>query len=316
MRYLVLVFIIIFMGGCGSQSKPTVPKWYLNPPYNNTYLYGTGVASSLNQAKTDALKNISENLVVTVQSSIETTTKLSNTNYSKNITKNIKLEAKRITFTNYKTEKILKSEDQFYILLKVNKQKLFDQQYKQFQLLDKKITTNIALIKDNSKLEQIYILQHNLTNIQKAKNQAFILYAIDNSFDYSVYFTKYESYIHKLTVLKNQLCISVISSIQNDTYKSYLVSLITKQKYKISDNNPDVVINLSHDIRYSTARGWQIAKVSSNIDVQANHKTISNNIINTIGRSSSTKTNALNDSAKHFNQQIIKLGLDKILFGR
>jgi len=59
---ILAIFILLNISGCSKSKKNVtqvkVPTWYLNAPSNTPiHLYGTGEASSLNQAKTNALKN-------------------------------------------------------------------------------------------------------------------------------------------------------------------------------------------------------------------------------------------------------------------
>ena len=316
---ILAIFILLNISGCSKSKKNVtqvkVPTWYLNAPSNTPiHLYGTGEASSLNQAKTNALKNMSENLVVTVQSSINTITKASGKTYSKNIIKDIKLEAKKITFSNYKVKKAIQSSNSFFALVSVNRNELFIQKQKEFKLLDNKIKNNKKNLQDKAKLEQIYILEKMKPSINEAKNTAFVLYAINNDFNYQIYHKEYNNHINTLNNLKNNLSLKITSNTKDSLYKQYLIGLLNQNNYKVSEDAQDVNIKILNNIRYSFARGWHIAKVSTTLNIMANDKDISNHIINTVGRSSSNKQNALVSSAYQFNKKIKKLGLHKILF--
>ena len=181
--------------------------------------------------------------------------------------------------------------------------------------MDNKIQNSIKNSQGKPKLEQINIINKTKPNIDEAKNTSFVLYAINNNFNYQIHHTKYDKYINTLNNLKDNLNIKIISNTKDSLYKEYLKNLLTKNNYKISSNSKDVIINISNNIRYSVARAWQIAKVTTTLNITTNNKTISNHTINTIGRSSSTKQNALDSSAKQFKAKIEKIGLDKLLFG-
>jgi hypothetical protein len=121
-KLLFILSIIAFFTACVGEKKNTpiqLPKWYLNPPANNfTTLYGTGEGKTLNEAKNNALKDMSEKLVVSVASSMNSITTTSddgtNSSYLKENIKNVKVEAKKITFSNYKTQKVIQNGNSFF----------------------------------------------------------------------------------------------------------------------------------------------------------------------------------------------------------
>jgi len=309
------IFIIINITACSSSKQTSLPKWYLNSPSNtHNTLYGTGEAYSLNEAKTNALKNMSEQLVVSVKSSMSTITKTSSSTYDKQLIRDINLKTKKISFSNYKVTKAVQTAGTFYVLVEVDKIELFNEKQEELRLLDNKIDTSINNMQSLSKLEKIYALEKLKPTILEAKDLSFIVHAINNNFDYSPYFTKYEEYINQINILKNNLNIKIISNTKNTHYKEYLKELLTKENYKVSNSNEDVIIKISNNIRYSTARGWQIVKASSTLNIISNNKTVSTKTISTIGRSSSTKQNALQSSALAFKKKIQKIGIDKILY--
>jgi len=317
---ITITLIFLNIQGC-SNSKKTIqtslPKWYMNSPLNTSRtLYGTGEANSLNEAKTNALNNMSQQLVVSVQSSMNTITKSSSNSYSKELIRDIKLSAKKITFSNYKVQKVVQSGNSFFVLLSVNRIKLFNEKQKELNTLDIKIETSLTNMQNSTKIEQIYNLEQLKPTILEARNLAFTLYAINNQFDYQSYYSKYDKHLNNINLLKNSLVIKLVSNTKNTMYIEYLKELLNKNNYKTSTSNEDVLIKISNNIRYSIARAWQIAKVSTTLDVLANNKSISTNTISTIGRSTSSKQNALASSAKQFKKKINTIGINKILFNK
>jgi len=316
---LCISFLLIVLTACSSSKQNTqttkLPSWYLNTP-NNTIekLYGTGEAFSLDEAKTNALSNMSQNLIVSVNSTINTKTKIDNNNYNKEITRDIKLQSKKISFTNYKVEKAIQSGVNYFVLVSVNKNELFYQKKKELDLLDNKIDSTINSNINNSKLQKIKILENLKPTINEAKDLAYIIYAINNGFNYQEYYKKYTNYLNKIDTLKNDLRIKIVSNTSNTNYKEFLKELLTKENYIITNSNEDVLIKLNNNIRYSTARGWQIVKATTTINTISNNKILSTNTISTIGRSSTSKKNALQSSANVFKKKVQKIGINKILY--
>ena len=319
-QIISLIFIILNLQGCLSSKKvvkTVLPNWYLNAPQNNmNFLYGTGEAYTLEEAKTNALNNMSQKLVVSVQSSMNTITTTSSQSYDKKMIRDIKLEAKKITFTNYKVKKAINSGNSFFVLLSVNRDELFNQKMKEFKLLDTKINLKVTSINHKTKLEQIYGLEQLKPTISSAKNLAFIAYSINNDFDYQNYIVKYDKYMNNINQLKSEIIIKIQTNTKHNIFKNQLKSFLNKNNYKVSSNNADVLIKISNKSRYSRARGWQIVKTSTNIDVLANDKSISTNTIYSVGRSTSNKENAIDSCGFNFKTKVNDIGLNKILFNK
>jgi hypothetical protein len=295
----------------------SVPNWYINAPSNSAnIIYGTGEANSLEEAKTSALNSMSSRLVVSVGSSLQQIKKTSNNAYSKQVTQNIKVDVAKIRFANAKVVKNAIIGDRYFVLMSVDRIELFNQKKKSFVVLDENIDNTINKSKNLSKLERIYAVKKLSNDIITNRKKAFVLYAINNSFDYAPYFKKYDSYLNLIDTLKSSLKISVTSNESNRFFADIIVDLLNSKHYKVVKNSDDVDIKLHNKIRYSTYKGWHIAKVSTTISVVSNGKTISNKTINFTGRSSSNQLNALQNGSKYFNKKLNKIGIDTILFGK
>jgi len=319
---------MLLLGGCAKdlgvskKEEVQIPKWYINAPSNNQiYLYGTGEGSNLEEAKTMALNNMSSRLVVSVGSTLKkktTTTTSSNgvSTYSKDISQDVKIDVEKIRFTNAKVEKSSVLGNSFFVLMKVNRNDLLNEKQKEFAVLDKRLSDKFAQLDSKPILEKIYHLKQMYPDTIKAKKLSFVLYAISNEFNYAPYFAKYDSYIDKINYLKDKLTIKVST---NDKYKFFadeLIELLNINDYKITKDQANVEIKINNKIRYSTARGWKIAKVSTTMSIVSNEKIIANKTINTIGRSSSSNENALASAAMYFKKELQKRGLDEILFNK
>ena len=320
MKYIcIIIFSVIFVS-CTNNKNTDLPSWYLNSPINtNESLYGTGQSNKLNDAKINALKNISEKLSVSITSSMKSITTTSDngktSSYLKENIKDIVSKTKEINFINYRVNKTSQNSNSFFVLVSVNRDALFNEQKKQFDILDNKISINVQNSKRKDKLEEIYFLSSITNTITDAKNKSMILHSIKNNFDYKYIHTKYENILNDLDLLKKSLKIKINSN-KNNMYKEELISFLNQNKYKVVSSNEDVVIDLSNNIRYSTYNSWKIAKITSTISVKSNNKVLSTHIINTVGRSSSSNENAIANGVKSFNKKINDLGIHKILYAK
>ena len=322
---LFLGFSIIFTGCVkmptlkdSKHTTSSIPNWYLNAPQNSSkYIYGTGESNSVDNAKNEALNNMSARLVTSVGSSLKATTKSSSDGtYSKDVSKQLKVEVQKIRFTNATIEKNAVVGNNFYVLAKVDRIELFNTKKKDFNLLNTRIDTRYKQLKNMPKLEKINGLSQLYPSLIKAKKLSFVMYAINNSFDYGSYHKKYDSMIDEINSLKDNLTISVSSNLPQKYFADELTAFLNANNYKTNSGKSDISIKVTNKVRYSTARGWQIAKVSTTLSVVSNKRVISNKVITTTGRSSSTKENALEGASKYFAKKIKKLGLNSILFNK
>ncbi len=326
-KILITASAILLFSGCMGGFSPQkqevkIPSWYINVPSNSmTFIYGEGEATTLKEAKDNALNSMASKLVVSVGSSIQTTTKSSRddsgSSYSKDITKDLKIDVQKIKFTNAVVEKSENIGDNFYILMKVNRQELFLNRKVEFDINDKRVTEQFNALNNYGKLEQIHILQDIYPMIIDGKKQAVILNAINNEFDYGVFVKKYDSYIDAISSLKNDSTITVTTNSSEKYFADGLIDMLNQQKYKISNStNGDILISINNKIKYSIAKGWNIAKVATTLSVMSNNKIVSNKTISSLGRSSTTKESALEDASKSFLKQIEEETLDKVIFSK
>jgi len=326
-KLLASALVVLSLGGCvGNLSlskEAKIPSWYLNAPANNTiFIYGEG-ESRLNivDAKNNALNTMASKLVVSVGSSISSTTQTSRnangSSYSKDVTKDVKVTVGKIKFTNAHTEKSENINDSFYVLMKVNRQELFENKKKEFDIIDDRLEKKYNSLGRYGKLEQIHVLQTIYPTIKKAKTQSIVLNAINNDFDQAPYIKKYDMYIDKIAELKENSTIMVKTNNRKKYFSDSLIDMLNQQQYRVSyGSNSDIIVSLNNKVKYSVARGWNIAKVSTAISVVSNNKIISNSIITSLGRSSTSRESALENASQDFLSQIEEKTLDKVIFNK
>jgi hypothetical protein len=236
--------------------------------------------------------------------------------YEKELTQNITLKVKEINFTNASVEHSQVVGNSFFVQMRVNRQELFLHQKEQFMLTENHINT---LIEHNSTLpilEQIYALEKLEPTLEKATSQALILTALNNSFQSNDYVQKYHNIALKKESLKHNLRIKLSSNLSQKYFANVLIQRLNQEGYKITANEQNVEIRLNSTINYSVAMGWHIAKTTTVIAVISQGKIVSNHIINSVGRSSSSQDNALVSASKYFKKELDKLGLTTILYNQ
>lgn len=326
-KLLIVIFIIGLFSACASNvtsinQEDSIPVWYINAPVNNAvFIYGEGQSTNLSDAKDNALNAMASKLIVSVGSSTSSVTKTSLNNsvssYSKDVIKDVSIDVQKIKFTNASVDQSTKIADEYYILMKVNRIELFDNKKREFDINDNRIISEYNTLDKYGKLEQIHILQNIYPSIVKAKKESIILNVINNDFDNAPYMEKYDSYIDTIAQLKNDSTIMVSTNNKEKYFADILIDLLNQNQYKVSNSpSSDLQISLNNKVKYSIARAWNIAKVTSTISVSSNNKIISNMIINSLGRSSTSKESALENASQNFLMQIQEKTLDKVIFNK
>jgi hypothetical protein len=325
-KIFVIVSIILFSTGCGKQKRVIVPvvipSWYLNAPVNNDqFIYGEGEGDTLSEAKNNALNTMAAKLIVSVSSSMKTNTNTSTngkySSYNKDVSKSVKVDVEKMKFTNAKVYKNGTVGGKVYILMQVDRQELFANMKKEFDINDNRITKKYRSLKTHTVMEQINMLDQIYPDAISGKKQAIILNAINNKFDQSPFIEKYDNYIDEIAKLKNNITIKVVSNNKEGYFKDQLISMLNNEKYRVVNRRDcDITIKLNNKIKYNMARKWNIAKVTTTISVISNKKIVSNRIITSIGRSTTSRSSALDGASKIFTKKVKEQGLDKIIFGK
>lgn len=310
---LVVPFLII---GCGSAPKnveqTSIPNWYIQAPQSTTYLYGAGEGYSIDEAKNSALNQIASSLSVTISSNFKKSEGYSSgsagNSFFKNVKNDVNAEVKKIDFSNVEIVNNKLIEGKYYILVKINKQKLFNTTKEKFQILDNQINEQLNLSTTNE-YETLRNINKTIPNINQALAKANVLYALNGSFDLKGYSDKYSSYLTKKEELLNKITVSV--SNPNNQFSQKLIELLNEKNYKIKSDSV-VNIEVSTKPRFSETYGMQVSRVTVNLKVTANNKTIYSENIEVKGISN-TREQALAKASINFKKKVLEIGVEKIL---
>ena len=277
-------------------------------PINENYFYGAGEGSDKQQSKLNALNYIATQIQTTISSNFSINESDINGEIYRNIQNKITAEVKNFDFVDIEIIEIVKVDNQFYTLLRVNKNKLFNHLKTKFELLDKNIDNEISLSQNYSLLEQLNILNKETKNIEKALSLASILNTLKVSFDIQKYADKYSKYLNKKDELLHKISFNVVTQ---DIFGNKLIEVLNNQGYKVSNSN--IKIKLSEHIDITKPYGLSVAKVLINIKVIANNKVLNSISIQTKGIGNNKKQ-ALISASNDFKTKLLKLGVNKLIF--
>lgn len=247
-RYILSIFITIFLVGCSGLAIPstpsttnnTVPQWVLNPNNSNDlFFYSVGEGANISEAKNDALKQVSAQISVTISSSTTSTKTATTTTYKRNIENITKSSTEKLNFTGVSIVDKAFHSGTFYSYIKVDKDILFQsqkkemlQEYNKVKSIWNKITTNgiFYTFKESNNLN---------TTIDKIMAQLPILKSINQTFDDEKYISELLQIKKDLNLLKSK---AIVYFKTNNAFneKSVFEKAISDFGIKITNNLSNV----------------------------------------------------------------------------
>jgi hypothetical protein len=295
-----------------SNTNNTIPSWYIKPSSNNTnFLYGIGSASTLKDAKNEALNSMASRLSVSINSNVTTITKSSSSgSYNKSNVKKLQLDVEKIEFNNYKILKSKMVNNTYYVLLSVDRKELYKQTFDQLKELDRKIDNIYNQLSNQSPLESLKVEEEFFILLQKADAKINNLVALNRDFDKEQFSIKYDKIKLDFSKIKDSLKFSVNSK----SFSKPIISFLTNNDLKVVDNNSNVKFDIIENIQYSNYNGWKIAKCNILIKVISNNKTLNSKNISVTGRSTSSNQSALQNANKSLVKKLNKLDIEEFLY--
>lgn len=310
--FIFITGLFLFYGCAQNTQNTIVPSWYYENYQNSPiYLKASGEGVSLEEAKNNALASISSSIIVNISGTIEKNTQSSGDFYQKNIKSDIKSELAKIKFTNVVVEKQEFNGQKFYVLVRINKRELFDSLNGDLNAFLIEMEKSFENSKKYIDLEKIAILQNIMNNIKGALTKVEILTALNNDFNGAMIVQKMQSYSEALEFEKSNLKFSLESD--NAVFGDYAKKIINENQFKI-DQESNLKIKVNTSSTYSNSMGWEIVKSVTTFQVFYGQKLLKTKIVNSLGRSSTSRQNALANSAKNFYDEFGSSNFASVLF--
>jgi hypothetical protein len=323
---LLVAFMFVGCAAGGLQSTTSsntgIPKWYLNPtPSNTQFYYGAAIGETKNEAKLNALSQISSEISVNIESDFEKNIVLTDDSYNKTLKQNTKASVEKMKFTGVKVIETQYINSEYYSYVKVDRSVLFNAQKKVFDQEYKKIIDLWNFSQKNGVFEVI----KNQTKLIKLTNNIFpklpILKAINPSFNQTEYSDKLETILNKTRDIKSKIIVYVSSkNAKNyaEVLKKYIssenINLVENPK-NISDKKNLLTVYVSKEakkkiVKSSNPRlkGAKFASVNITLTTKNyKNKIIAKNIIKVLNISRESYKHAFIKTAK-FEREIKKRG--------
>jgi hypothetical protein len=317
----LLLILSIFFIGCNSSNTPIVlvkehkvqnlPSWYLSAPNNNQdFLYGIGAALTLSQAKNEALNSLASRLFISISSnthSIKSSDSFEN--YSSINNQEIFLEVEKIDLLNSKIEKSIKVNDEYFVLLSIDRKKLFKEYFFKLDIIDRKISQFYDKAINLSNIFTISYSKEILDLIDEALLLTKKLSVINEDFNKSQYNLKYNKIKFDLLNLRKNIKLKIKSNHFLKSFKSY----ISKNNILLSNKNFDAIVSSFENINYSKYNNWFIAKCNISVEILVNAEVLSTNNFTIIGRSTHSNFQALENAKKSLEKKLLNIDINNFL---
>jgi hypothetical protein len=317
----LLLILSIFFIGCNSSNTPIVlvkehkvqnlPSWYLSAPNNNQdFLYGIGAASTLSQAKNEALNSLASRLFISVSSNTHVIKNSDSfENYSNINNQEIFLEVEKIDLLNSKIEKSIKVNDEYFVLLSIDRKKLFKEYFFKLDAIDRKISQFYDKAINLSNIFTISYSKEILDLIDEALLLTQKLSVINEDFNKSQYNLKYNKIKFDLLNLRKNIKLKIKSNHFLKSLKSY----ISRNNILLSNKNFDAIVSSFENINYSKYNNWFIAKCNISVEILVNAEVLSTNNFTIIGRSTHSNFQALENAKKSFEKKLLNIDINNFL---
>jgi len=210
-----ILLIIIFFSAC---TNPEPPKWYINTPKDNTlYFYASAEGYTKQEAIKQALNDIASRINVKISSNFVINKGIHNQKTYNEIYQQINTKISNISFNNYEIVKTEKNDEKYYVLIRVNKQKLINNLKTKIDL-----KFNQLHFENRTAIQKIISAYDILYEIKKLKSEVFILESLE---------VNITPYINKIQILKKE-ALNIIKTtqfkIETNKFKTENLEVLSK----------------------------------------------------------------------------------------
>ncbi|WP_456480662.1 LPP20 family lipoprotein [Nautilia sp.] len=163
--YFLLIFLFV------SCTSPEPPKWYIKTPKDTrAYFYASAEGYSKKEALKTALNDIASRINVKISSNFVINRGIHNKKTYNEIYQQINTRISDINFNNYEILKTQKTDDKYYVLIRVNKHKLIKSLKTKLELKLQNLSFN-----GESPIKNVISAYRVLNRLKSVKSEMFIL---------------------------------------------------------------------------------------------------------------------------------------------
>jgi len=261
-RYGVTLLSLLFLSGCMTpkpqQTTPVYPVWFSQTMSDSSqFYYATAQGSNKTDAINNALNFIASKISVSVSSDFQSTTSVSQTDYTKSSQLNVNNHVEQIHFNNYTIIHERQEANNYLIAIKVNRMTLA-------QSLKSKISKHLSTIQSTlniryknsvAKLRHYKKVEENFSIIDK---QIALLASVSPQANTQKYILQRNSFHNRINKFFQTISFALQGA--DSKYRQKLYALITQKGYKVTKYHATIRLHISVKKQKIISLGYKILK--------------------------------------------------------
>ncbi len=324
----VLFGLVLFSCvGCGSQKQVVaaepkqLPSWYINPPQSNqSDLYAVGDGKDKQEAIANALAQMASTLSVFISStySAKTVVKEGRVSSSDGIyVSDTQSNTQEIRISNYE---LLQAESfgfkKYAVLVRSNKQKLFQSMKQEIEQNFKLIEQNEDSISSSNALKQLSFYKKTKESLLNLPNTLIVMNVLVPNFDGSLYLQKKQRVDTKYETTLRSITFSIDTDTNAINLEAPIAKGLSEKKFKLQKGEGNTHFNLFivSKIQKASSYGFSLARTSVTfVTKDMKGAVIGSNTLNIVGQSSQGFEIAKQNVAVKLSALVQKEGIGKII---
>ena len=250
-NFFFVLFFLSFLSACVAQNpKPNVkqaaaPSWYTTPPIASShYWMGVGSEATANLAEKKALISIAERLNITVKSHFEHKIRSLRQNNKEQIQVWTNLDlttyTEDVTFRAYVVERSEHIGGQYYVQVKVDTHKFFQERLNHLKSLDQNLDNMMSLMTSYSLVTQLQKMREVTQTVDKAEELTIMLNAFDQIPNAESQLARYTALRHEERKIRSNIRFYIVSDPYTAIMANYLKEKINKEFRTVKRLQPKV----------------------------------------------------------------------------
>ncbi len=255
-KSLFVLFALVFLSACGvsasaaNANESETESWVNHPPADTSkYFYAVGYGETQKDAKSDALATISAKISVDVASNFSSSVTATRQDGDEEVLQSTKNEviskSKNIEYTDVKVKKSLHQDDEWIVLVEVDRDVLTQTYERKLKKIDDKLKAEWEVFQNADPFEKLK-LSVTIDKYLKETDTIFpLLHALNPNYDDSKYTNRYLKYTKEMRNAREKLVFKIEADENSQSLASLIRSKLSAQNIVFSDKNYNTLIKIT-----------------------------------------------------------------------
>ncbi|MEY4980536.1 MAG: hypothetical protein RLZZ352_2806 [Pseudomonadota bacterium] len=245
---LVAAWLLVACATGKTQASP--PSWVLNPPsQSRTEYWGVGEGFDYETARRTALRSVASQLRVSISGSVENQTKTHNQLVDRAEQSRVAEVIQEIEFPKTSVEKSVKYNDNFFVLVKVDRQAFLKETQAKFDTLNRSVQNELSDLDRRSAIEQFRKLNAVVPNIDKAVALGQLLRIADPEFSVSGDLRRLETQRQYAANSASRVSFSIEHEPRDRDIANAVTTFFNSYGIRISPSERALVLRITTEVR-------------------------------------------------------------------